>query len=176
MKKHLETWWKSCSHPRDQLSPVPPDEYASRFVKFIRANIRTRDEVTHEKPQEDQPQPTSPLTTIEEQEDRRTLERGLEQLQKQRSSHGEKEEIDVGRATTLIPDVEKPEQVLPNVTLQESGDSRNNDTESTVTEEVDAHVLRNKDFVESPTEEVSFGTLQEETMPVAEYPPRAETA
>jgi len=158
------------------LSAIPPEEYAARFVKFIRANIRTRDEVTREKQEEDQPQPTSPLTTIEEQEDRRILERGLEQLQKQQSSHGEKDEMDVGRATTLSPDIEKPEQVLPNVTVQGSRDSRNNDTESTVTEEVDTHVLRNKDIMESPTKEVSLGTFQEKTMPVAEQPPRAETA
>src|SRR5271170_197080 len=175
MKKHLETWWKSCSHPRDQLSPVPPDEYASRFVKFIRANIRTRDEVTHEKPQEDQPQPTSPLTTIEEQEDRRILERAQEQLLRERSSHGEKEEMDVGRATTLSPDIEKPEQVLPNVIVQESRHRRNNDTESTVTEDVDAHVLGSKDIVESPTKEVSLRVLREKTMSIAEVPPRAET-
>jgi hypothetical protein len=145
-------------------------------VKFIRANIRTRDEATQEKSQEEQLQPTSPLTTIEEQEDRRILERGQEQLQKERSSHGEKEEMDVGRATTLSPDIEKPEQVLPNVLVQGSKHTRNNDTESTVTEDVDAHVLSNKDIVESPSKEASLGVLQEKTMSIAEQPPRAETA
>jgi hypothetical protein len=118
----------------------------------------------------------SPLTTIEEQEDRRILERAQEQLERERSSHGEKEEMDVGRNTTLTPDIENPEQVLPTVTVQGSRDSRN-DTESTVTEDVDRHVLATKDIVDSPTEEVNLGALQEKSMSTAgEQPPRAETA
>ena len=124
---------------------------------------------------EDQPQPISPLTTIEEQEDRRILDRAQEQLQKEQSSHGEKDEMDVGRATTLSPDIEKPEQVLPNVTVQESRDSRN-DTDSTVTGAVDRHVLPNKDIVESPKEEICLGPW-EKTMPIAGEPrAKAETA
>jgi len=118
----------------------------------------------------------SPLTTIEEQEDRRILERAQEQLLRERSSHGEKEEMDVGRATTLSPDIEKPEQVLPNVTVQGNRDSRN-DTESTVTEDENRHVLANKDIVDSPTEEVSLGVLRVKTMSIVEEQhPKTETA
>jgi hypothetical protein len=50
--------------------------------------------------------------------------------------------------------------VLPNVTVLGStdGGGGRNDTESTVTEGVDTHVLKNKDIVESPTEDISFET------------------
>jgi Phosphatidylinositol-4-phosphate 5-Kinase len=43
VKKHLETWLKSFSSPRDQLSAVPPDQYASRFVKFIKDTVRSKE-------------------------------------------------------------------------------------------------------------------------------------
>jgi hypothetical protein len=35
---------KGFSFPRDELSAVPPDQYADRFVRFIRINVRTKDE------------------------------------------------------------------------------------------------------------------------------------
>ena len=118
MKKHLETWWKSCSHPRDQLSAIPPNEYAARFVKFIRANIKTREEVAQEKIEETAPtSPVSPLTTIEEQEDRRIMEKARTQTRKESLSHGDRDEIDIGRTTTLSPSDEMSEQVLPSVTV-----------------------------------------------------------
>ena len=115
MKKHLETWWKSCSHPRDQLSPIPPNEYAARFVKFIRASIKTREEVAQERMEETSA--VAPLSTIEEQEDRRIMERAQKQTRKESESHGEKEEMNVGRTTALSPSHERPEQVLPSVTV-----------------------------------------------------------
>lgn len=154
MKKHLETWWKSCSHPRDQLSPVPPDEYASRFVKFIRANTKTREEVAQEKAEEIPP--TSPLTRIEEQEDRRIMEKAQKQLRKETTGHEEKEEYDVGRARTLSPDGESVEQVLPTVTLQRSGDHATNDSGRTATE----NRFTDKEVVKSPVEEVSLGIFE----------------
>jgi hypothetical protein len=52
LKKHLETFFKSFSFPRDELSAVPPDQYAERFVKFIRANVRTKEE-TGQQPKEE---------------------------------------------------------------------------------------------------------------------------
>jgi hypothetical protein len=55
------------------------------------------------------------LSTIEEQEDRRIMEKARTQTRKERESHGEKEEMDVGRTTTLSPSEERPEQVLPSV-------------------------------------------------------------
>lgn len=154
MKKHLETWWKSCSHPRDQLSPVPPDEYASRFVKFIRANIKTREEVAQEKGEEIAP--TSPLTTIEEQEDRRIMEKAQKQLHKESTGHEEKEEYDVGRARALSPDEERPEQVLPTVTLQRSGDHETTDSGRTVME----NGITDKEVVKTPVEEVTLGVFE----------------
>jgi hypothetical protein len=165
MKKHLETWWKSCSHPRDQLSPVPPDEYASRFVKFIRANVKTREEVAQEKAEEIRP--SSPLTTIEEQEDRRILDRAQKQLRKGSAGHEEKEEFDVGRARTLSPDEERPEQVLPTVTLHKSGGHSTDDSVRTVTESENGVGFTGKPMVRSPVQEVSLG-IQEKNMRVQE--------
>jgi len=59
----------------------------------------------------------APLSTIEEQEDRRVMERAQKQTRKESESHGEKEEMDVGRTTTLSSSDERPEQVLPCVTV-----------------------------------------------------------
>jgi hypothetical protein len=138
------------------LSPVPPDEYASRFVKFIRASVKTREEVAQEKAEEIRP--TSPLTTIEEQEDRRILERGQKQVRKEGAGHEDKEEFDVGRARTLSPDEERPDQVLPTVTLQRSGDHSTDDSARTVTE--DGGEFTDKRIVRSPVQEVSLGILK----------------
>ena len=128
MKKHLETWWKSCSHPREQLSPIPPNEYAARFVKFIRASIRTREETALEKVEE--ASPVSPLTTIEEQEDRRIMVKARTSTRKESSSHGEKEELDVGRTTALSPNDEMPEQILPSVTVASNENERQGEESS----------------------------------------------
>lgn len=144
MKKHIETWWKSCFHQRDQLSPVPPDEYAARFVKFIRTNIKTR-EVIQEKTEEQTP--TSPLTTIEEREDQRLLERTAGQIRKESLSNVN-EEMDVGRTTTLSPTCEKSEHVLPTVTMQENKDSMN-DADTALTENENEKALTNKEIATS---------------------------
>lgn len=95
---------------------MPPPEYAERFVKFIRANIKTREEVRREKEREQSPVP-APLTTIEEQEDQRIMEKAHEQLCKERLMH---EEFDVGRTTTMSPTEEHPDQIVPNVTVESS--------------------------------------------------------
>jgi hypothetical protein len=152
MKKHLETWWKSCSHPRDQLSPIPPDEYAARFVKFIRASIKTREEVAQEKTEEVAPvSPVSPLTTIEEQEDRRFMENARMQTRKESLSHGEKQEVDVGRTTTLSPDGERPGQILPIVTVA-SNEKRAERSESEKVYETDGNGgFTGRDIVRSPS-------------------------
>jgi hypothetical protein len=133
-------------------------------VKFIRASIKTREEVTREKTDE----ATSPLTTIEEQEDRRIIENAHQQLRKESLSHGEKEEIDVGRTTTLSPSEENPEQLLPNVTVrgtrsQNGGivhGSRNsmNDIDTAI-----ERIITNEEIVSSPTQEVALGS-QEKAM------------
>jgi len=131
-------------------------------VKFIRASIKTREEVTREKTDE----ATSPLTTIEEQEDRRIIENAQQQLRKESLSHGEKEEIDVGRTTTLSPSEEKPEQLLPNVTVRATrsqnggivhGSSGSMNDIDTVIEE-NERIITNEEIVSSPTEEVSLGS------------------
>ena len=59
----------------------------------------------------------APLTTIEEQEDQRILERAHEQARREKTSH---EEFDIGRTTSMSPNAKKPEQILPKVTLESS--------------------------------------------------------
>ena len=145
----METWWKSCSHPRDQLSPIPPDEYAARFVKFIRASIKTREEVAQEKGEE--VAPGSPLTTIEEQEDRRFMENARMQTRKESLSHGEKQEVNVGRTTTLSPDGERSAQILPIVTVA-SNEKRAERIESEKADETDGNGdFTGRDIVRSPS-------------------------
>ena len=55
--------------------------------------------------------------------------------------------------------------------VQGSRDSRNDTDESTVTEEGHIQLQRNKDIVESPTEEVSLAAL-EKTTSMTEQPPK----
>jgi Phosphatidylinositol-4-phosphate 5-Kinase len=43
VKKHLETLFKGFSFPKNELSAVPPDQYADRFVRFIRTNVNPKD-------------------------------------------------------------------------------------------------------------------------------------
>ncbi|KAK9462879.1 uncharacterized protein V1516DRAFT_199379 [Lipomyces oligophaga] len=39
--KKLETFWKSMSHPREELSAIPPYDYGERFLRFIETCVRT---------------------------------------------------------------------------------------------------------------------------------------
>lgn len=135
-------------------------------MKFIRASIKTREQVTREKTDE----ATSPLTTIEEQEDRRIMENAQQQLRKESLSHGEKEEIDVGRTTTMSPSEENPEQLLPNVTVrgtrsQNSGimhGSRNSMSDIDTAIEENEGIITNREIVSSPTQEVALGSQEKE--------------
>jgi hypothetical protein len=126
-------------------------------VKFIRASIKTREEVTREKTEE----ATSPLTTIEEQEDRRIIENAQQQLRKENLSHGEKEEIDVGRTTTLSPSEENPEQLLPNVTVrgtrsQNGGIVRGSKNSMKDIDTAIESIITNEEIVSSPTQEAAL--------------------
>ena len=40
---------KGFSFPKAELSAVPPDQYAERFVKFIRNNVRAKEEIAHQR-------------------------------------------------------------------------------------------------------------------------------
>lgn len=113
---------------------------------------------------------STPLTTIEEQEDRRILEKAQHQVRKESLSKGEKEkEIDVGRTTTtLTPSEENVEQVLPNVTVhynKESGGQyhHGNDEDITIAEEM-GQMFPDTEIVSSPTKEISLGG-EEKAMP-----------
>jgi hypothetical protein len=141
-------------------------------VKFIRASIKTREEVTREKTEE----ATSPLTTIEEQEDRRIIENAQQQLRKENLSHGEKEEIDVGRTTTLSPSEENPEQLLPNVIVrgtrsQNGGIVRGSKNSMKDIDTAIESIITNEEIVSSPTQEAALGSeekamqQQEDGMP-----------
>jgi 1-phosphatidylinositol-4-phosphate 5-kinase len=52
--KKAENFWKGLSHAKSQISPIPPEGYGDRFVKFIRGITKTREEVERE------PSPTGP--------------------------------------------------------------------------------------------------------------------
>ena len=141
------------SHPRDQLSAIPPKEYAERFVRFIRANIKTRKDIQRERSESAQPS-THPLRTIQEQEDRRLLEKAQVQLQKEDSSRGEKKERDVGRTRALTPD---HDQIIPYVTVSGSSRKASDGSQSGIRAERNPS-LTGEPIVESPTEEKSLGT------------------
>jgi hypothetical protein len=97
----------------------------------------------------------SPLSTIEEQEDRRILERAREQMRKE--SVGK--EKDVGRTTSLSPTGARSEQVIPSVTVQPSDQGPSDDSIAPIE-------YRRMEVVESPIEEKSF--ILEESSYVSE--------
>ena len=74
--------------------------------------------------------PIAPLTTIEEQEDQRILEKAHKQARKESTSRSH-EQYDVGRTTTLSPD--KPVQLLPTVTLEASDSAGDTTIVSSIT-------------------------------------------
>ena len=41
----METLLKGFQHPKDQLSAVPPEQYADRFVRFIKSSIKAKEEM-----------------------------------------------------------------------------------------------------------------------------------
>jgi len=129
-------------------------------LKFIRANIKPREEAQREISEGEQPS-TSHLRTIEEQEDKQFLEKAQAQLQQHDSSHEKTEEKDVGRTRVLTPDQEFLEQIVPNVTL--SGSSPKSPKMSDVSAmNVNMSNLRNSltdtDLVDSPSEEKNLET------------------
>jgi hypothetical protein len=56
--------FKGFSFPKNELSAVPPDQYANRFVKFIRNNVKSKEELppkeelSHVPIPEESPMPT----------------------------------------------------------------------------------------------------------------------
>lgn len=127
-------------------------DYGDRFVKFIRASTKTREEVAREKVEaekaikeaEEGVEPST-LPTIEEREDRRILERAREQMR--RESMG-REEMDVGRRTSLSPTGPRPEQFIPSVTVQPSNQGPSDDSITPIDGRMES--------VGSPIEEKSF--------------------
>jgi len=99
-KKHLETFFKGFSFPKDELSAVPPDQYADRFVKFIRNNLKPKEEVTHQK--ED-------LSHIAIPEESPMATPGL-------APQSPSEDVEVVR--TMISPSDHPEQKLPAIRVQ----------------------------------------------------------
>jgi 1-phosphatidylinositol-4-phosphate 5-kinase len=55
MLKKAETFWKGLSHPKAQISPIPPEAYGERFLQFITSNTKSKEEAEREKhmPSED---------------------------------------------------------------------------------------------------------------------------
>ena len=85
-------------------------------------------------------------------------------------TNGEKEEIDIGRTITLSPSEENPEQILPNVTVQDSPDSitaHESANHSTIVEEIEPAFM-NEEFVSSYEKGISLES-REKPMRKQEY-------
>ena len=52
--KRAEHFWKGMSHNKSQISPIPPEDYGERFIKFITGLTMTADETEREKQSGDQ--------------------------------------------------------------------------------------------------------------------------
>ncbi|KAL8663240.1 MAG: hypothetical protein Q9202_003989 [Teloschistes flavicans] len=52
--KRAEHLWKGMSNNKSQISPIPPEAYGDRFVKFIVGLTKTKEEVEREPPSTDQ--------------------------------------------------------------------------------------------------------------------------
>jgi 1-phosphatidylinositol-4-phosphate 5-kinase len=48
MIKKLENFWKSLGNNESQISPIPPEGYGDRFIKFITGVTKTREEAHRE--------------------------------------------------------------------------------------------------------------------------------
>lgn len=47
--KKAEHFWKGLSHPKSQISPIAPESYGDRFIKFITGITKSREEAAREK-------------------------------------------------------------------------------------------------------------------------------
>ncbi|TGZ82827.1 SAICAR synthase-like protein [Ascodesmis nigricans] len=47
--KKVEHFWRGLSHPKDQVSAIPPDRYGERFFNFITGLVKSKEEVQREK-------------------------------------------------------------------------------------------------------------------------------
>jgi hypothetical protein len=127
---------KSLFSPRDQLSPIPPSEYATRFLKFVRANIKPRDA------------PEPQLPSREEQEDHEILDKARQQAAMwDAAARKAKKERHVGGSRAFTPNEKSPTQIIPNATV-----SKAVDPEETMNEKP-RRSLSVVPLVESPEEE-----------------------
>lgn len=44
MVKKAENFWKGLSHPRTQISPIPPEQYGERFINFMEGITMSKEE------------------------------------------------------------------------------------------------------------------------------------
>ncbi len=110
IKKHLETLFKGFSFPKSELSAIPPDQYADRFVKFIRSNVNPKEDIPHHTTREDLSHiaipEESPITTLS----------ALEPREKSPSTAAAADGVDILRTVIIPPD--HPEQKLPAIRVQ----------------------------------------------------------
>lgn len=52
--KKAEHFWKGMSHNKTQISPIPPEAYGDRFIKFITGITMSREEAEREKQSNEQ--------------------------------------------------------------------------------------------------------------------------
>jgi|SRR5579862_7485625 len=105
VKKHLETFFKGFSFPKDQLSAVPPEQYAERFVKFIRTSIKTKEEMGQHTKED------LSHTAIPEESPI-----GTPSNEKTLLPHKANNDVEVVR--TVVSPQDRPDQQLPAITIQ----------------------------------------------------------
>lgn len=49
LKKRLEHFWRGLSHPKDQVSAIPPEDYGSRFFNFITGLVKSKEEAARDR-------------------------------------------------------------------------------------------------------------------------------
>lgn len=47
--KRLENFWRGLSHPKDQVSAIPPQNYGDRFFKFISGIVKSPEQAVRDK-------------------------------------------------------------------------------------------------------------------------------
>ena len=71
--KRLEHFWRGLSHPKDQVSAIPPHGYGERFLNFITGIVKSPEEAAREKEARNHPLANEPATEQDGNEMREPL-------------------------------------------------------------------------------------------------------
>ncbi|KAK2792424.1 Phosphatidylinositol-4-phosphate 5-kinase [Onygenales sp. PD_12] len=62
--KKAEHFWKGLSHDRNQISPIPPEAYGERFIKFITGITKSKEEAERDRLIAEQASPTASMDAV----------------------------------------------------------------------------------------------------------------